>query len=159
MNIKIVCVGKLKEKYLKEGIKEYSKRLQAYTKFEIIEVNDEKIPNNPSLSEEEIVKEKEGQKILSHIKDKDYVILMDVKSKELDSVKFSNLIERQMINGNSSIVFIIGGSLGHSKEIYSRADYKLSVSPMTFPHQLFRLLLVEQIYRAFKIMNNETYHK
>lgn len=160
MTIKLICVGKIKEKYLKAGIEEYQKRLSAYCKLKIIEVADEKIPDNPSLSQQIMIKNKEGEKILKYIKDnKDYMILMDVKSKTYDSVQFSEMIENQMINGYSTIVFVIGGSLGHSEELYHRAQIKVSVSPMTFPHQLFRLILVEQIYRSFKIINHETYHK
>lgn len=159
MKVRVICVGKLKEKYLVEGIKEYSKRIQGYTQLEIIEVPDEKIPDKASLAQEEIVKEKEGKKILDKIKQDDYVILLNVNSKELDSIAFSKHIEKCMIEGKSTIDFVIGGSLGHASEILNRADLKLSFSPMTFPHQLMRLILLEQIYRAFKIMKNETYHK
>lgn len=159
MKIKIICVGKLKERYLKDGIAEYKKRLSAYTDIEIVEVSDEKIPDHASLLEEVAVKNKEGQKILQRIKDKDYVILLNVKSHQLDSVQFSQHIEKLMINGHSQIVFVIGGSLGHGDDIIKRADFQLSFSEMTFPHQLMRLILIEQIYRAFKIMKNETYHK
>ncbi|WP_352403403.1 23S rRNA (pseudouridine(1915)-N(3))-methyltransferase RlmH [Kandleria vitulina] len=159
MNIKIISVGKLKEKYLKEGIKEYVKRLGAYTKVEMIEVDDEPIPKNASLAQEIMVKAKEGRKILDKVKQNDYMILLDVASKQMDSVAFSKHIEQKMISGCSTIVFVLGGSLGHSEEIYERADFKMSMSEMTFPHQLARLLLCEQIYRAFKIMKNETYHK
>lgn len=159
MKIKIICVGKLKEKYLVEGIKEYTKRISGYTDIEIIEVADERIPDKASLAEEVLVKAKEGRKILDKVKQDDYVILLDVASKELDSVAFSKHIEKCMIDGKSTIDFIIGGSLGHGEEVLQRANFKLSFSPMTFPHQLMRLILVEQIYRAFKIMKNETYHK
>ncbi|MEG0591932.1 MAG: 23S rRNA (pseudouridine(1915)-N(3))-methyltransferase RlmH [Coprobacillus sp.] len=159
MKIKIICVGKLKEKYLVDGIKEYVKRISAYATIEMIEVNDERIPDNASLAEEMIVKAKEGRKILDKVKQDDYMILLDVSSQELDSVAFSKRIEECMINGKSTIDFVIGGSLGHGEEVLSRANMKLSFSPMTFPHQLMRLILVEQVYRAFKIMKNETYHK
>ena len=159
MKIKIICVGKLKEKYLVEGIKEYTKRISGYTDIEIIEVADERIPDKASLAEEVMIKAKEGRKILDKVKQDDYVILLDVASKELDSVAFSKHIEKCMIDGKSTIDFIIGGSLGHGEEVLHRANFKLSFSPMTFPHQLMRLILVEQIYRAFKIMKNETYHK
>jgi 23S rRNA (pseudouridine1915-N3)-methyltransferase len=152
-------VGKLKEKYLVDGVKEYVKRLGNYAKVEIYEVADEKIPNNPSLADETLVKVKEGRKILDKIKQDDYMILLDVKGDMLDSVELSQHIEKCMINGKSSIAFVIGGSLGHCSDIYERADYKLSFSLMTFPHQLMRLMLVEQIYRSFKIINHETYHK
>lgn len=159
MNIKIITVGKLKEKYLRNGVQEYVKRLGAYAHVELIEVPDEKIPNNPSLAEETLVKSKEGRKILDHVKQNDFMILLDVASREMDSVAFSQYIEKKMIDGYSTIDFVIGGSLGHGDDVLARADFKLSFSPMTFPHQLMRLILVEQIYRAFKIMKNETYHK
>ncbi len=159
MKIKIICVGKIKEKYLVEGIKEYSKRISGYTDIEIIEVADERIPDRASLAEEVMIKAKEGRKILDKVKQDDYVILLDVASKELDSVAFSKHIEKCMIDGKSTIDFIIGGSLGHGEEVLSRANFKLSFSPMTFPHQLMRLILLEQVYRAFKIMKGETYHK
>lgn len=159
MKIRIICVGKLKEKYLVDGIKEYTKRISGYTNIEMVEVVDERIPDKASLADEMIVKVKEGRKILDKIKQDDYVIILDVRSQELDSVAFSKRIEDCMINGKSMIDFVIGGSLGHSEEVLSRADMKISFSPMTFPHQLMRLILVEQVYRAFKIMKNETYHK
>lgn len=159
MKIKVICVGKLKEKYLVDGIKEYTKRISGYADIEMIEVADERIPDKPSLAEETIVKAKEGRKILDKIKQDDYMILLDVSAKELDSVAFSKHIEKCMIDGKSNIAFVIGGSLGHGEEVLSRANIRLSFSPMTFPHQLMRLILVEQIYRAFKIMKNETYHK
>lgn len=159
MKTKIISVGKLKEKYLVDGVNEYIKRLGAYTKVEVYEVADEKIPNNPSLADESLVKVKEGRRVLDKVKQDDYMILLDVKGNKLDSIKFSKHIENLMIDGKSSIVFVIGGSLGHCQEVYDRANYKLSFSDMTFPHQLMKLMLVEQIYRAFKIINNETYHK
>ena len=159
MKIKIICVGKLKEKYLVAGIKEYLKRLQAYCKVEVYEVSDESIPNNCSLSEETIIKAKEGRRMLDKIKQDDYVILLDVDGKQLDSVELANNMESAMISGKSTIDFVIGGSLGHGEEILDRADLRLSFSNFTFPHQLMRLVLVEQIYRAFKIMKNEPYHK
>lgn len=159
MKTKIISVGKLKEKYLVDGVNEYIKRLGAYTKVEVYEVADEKIPNNPSLADETLVKVKEGRRVLDKVKQDDYMILLDVQGKKLDSIKFSKHIENLMIDGKSSIVFVIGGSLGHCQEVYDRANYKLSFSDMTFPHQLMKLMLVEQIYRAFKIINNETYHK
>ena len=159
MRIKFITVGKLKEKYLKDGIKEYAKRISAYADIEMIEVMDERIPDKASLAEEMLVKAKEGRKILDKVKQDDYMILLDVSGKEMDSVAFSKHIEKCMIDGKSTIVFVIGGSLGHGEEILSRAQLRLSFSPMTFPHQLIRLILIEQVYRAFKIMKNETYHK
>ena len=125
----------------------------------MIEVMDERIPDKASLAEEMLVKAKEGRKILDKVKQDDYMILLDVSGKEMDSVAFSKHIEKCMIDGKSTIVFVIGGSLGHGEEILSRAQLRLSFSPMTFPHQLMRLILIEQVYRAFKIMKNETYHK
>ena len=159
MRIKFITGGKLKEKYLKDGIKEYAKRISAYADIEMIEVMDERIPDKASLAEEMLVKAKEGRKILDKVKQDDYMILLDVSGKEMDSVAFSKHIEKCMIDGKSTIVFVIGGSLGHGEEILSRAQLRLSFSPMTFPHQLMRLILIEQVYRAFKIMKNETYHK
>lgn len=159
MRIKFITVGKLKKKYLKDGIKEYAKRISAYADIEMIEVMDERIPDKASLAEEMLVKAKEGRKILDKVKQDDYMILLDVSGKEMDSVAFSKHIEKCMIDGKSTIVFVIGGSLGHGEEILSRAQLRLSFSPMTFPHQLMRLILIEQVYRAFKIMKNETYHK
>lgn len=159
MKIKIICVGKLKEKYLVAGVAEYLKRLQAYCKVEVCEVSDESIPDNCSLANEMIIKSKEGRKILDKIKQDDYVILLDVAGKEIDSVMLSKQMEDCMISGKSTIDFVIGGSLGHGQEIIDRANFRLSFSKMTFPHQLMRLILVEQIYRAFKIIKNESYHK
>lgn len=159
MKIKLICVGKLKEKYLDDGIKEYLKRISAYSDIEVIEVADERIPDNPSLAEETIVKSKEGRRILDKIKQDDYMILLDVQGKELDSIQFAERIEDCMINGKSTIDFVIGGSLGHGEDVLTRANARISFSQMTFPHQLMRLILVEQIYRAFKIIRHETYHK
>ena len=159
MKIKIICVGKLKEKYLDEGVKEYLKRLSAYADVEIIEVADERIPENPSLAEEMIVKAKEGRRILDKVKQDDYMILLDVSGKQLDSIQFAERIEDCMINGKSTIDFVIGGSLGHGEDVLTRANERISFSSMTFPHQLMRLILAEQIYRAFKIIRHETYHK
>ena len=159
MNISIIAVRKLKEKYLKEAISEYSKRLGRYCKFEIIELQDEKTPDNASEREEELIKEKEGKSILSKIKDNAYVIAMDLNGKQLTSVEFAKFISDCGIKGNSNLVFVIGGSLGLSQEVIKRADYKLCFSKMTFPHQLFRVMLLEQIYRGYRINNNEPYHK
>lgn len=159
MNITIITVGKLKEKYLKEAIEEYSKRLGRYCKLEIVELADEKTPDNASEKEEEAIKEKEGQGILSKIKDNMFVIAMDLKGKQLTSEEFANYIENLGVMGDSNIAFIIGGSLGISKSVLARANYKLCFSKMTFPHQLFRVMLLEQIYRGFRIMKGEPYHK
>ncbi len=159
MNITIISVGKLKEKYLKDAIAEYSKRLTRYCKLDIIELQDEKTPDNASEKEEELIKEKEGRAILSKIKENAFVVAMDLKGKQLTSEEFANFIENQGIVGNSNIVFIIGGSLGISQEVIKRANEKICFSKMTFPHQLFRVMLFEQIYRGFRIMKNEPYHK
>ena len=159
MNITLVTVGKLKEKYLKQAIDEYSKRLGRYCKLDIIELADEKTPDNASEREEQQIKEKEGRAILSKIKDTSYVVAMDLNGKQITSEEFSGFIERCGVTGNSNIVFVIGGSLGLSDEVKKRADYKLCFSKMTFPHQLFRVMLLEQIYRGFRINNNEPYHK
>lgn len=159
MNINIITVGKLKEKYLKDGIDEYKKRLTRYCTIEIIEVPDEKAPENLSIKEEEQVKAREGAAILKYIKENAYVIALAINGNNLSSEAFSALISDLGINGSSNISFIIGGSLGLSKEVLDRANYKLSFSKMTFPHQLMRLILIEQVYRGFRIINGEPYHK
>ncbi|GKX68491.1 23S rRNA (pseudouridine(1915)-N(3))-methyltransferase RlmH [Inconstantimicrobium mannanitabidum] len=159
MNITVITVGKLKEKYLKQAIDEYSKRLSRYCKLEIIELQDEKTPDNASEKEELAIKEKEGQLILNKVKDNMFVVAMDLKGKQLSSEEFSDFIEKQGVMGNSNIAFIIGGSLGLSQAVIKRADYKLCFSNMTFPHQLFRVMLLEQIYRGYRIMKGEPYHK
>ncbi|WP_459479733.1 23S rRNA (pseudouridine(1915)-N(3))-methyltransferase RlmH [Clostridium saccharoperbutylacetonicum] len=159
MNITIITVGKIKEKYLRDAIDEYSKRLGRYCKLDIVELSDEKTPDNASEKEEEAIKEKEGQGILSKIKDNMFVIAMDLGGKQLTSEEFSNYIDNLGVTGNSNIAFIIGGSLGISKSVLARANYKLCFSKMTFPHQFFRVMLLEQIYRGFRIMKGEPYHK
>lgn len=159
MNISVISVGKLKEKYLKLGIEEFSKRLSKYCKLDLIELEDEKCPENLSEKDMEIVKNKEGQKILSKIKNNSYVIALAIDGKNLSSEELADTISKLAVRGNSHITFIIGGSLGLSDEVLKRADYKLSFSKMTFPHQLMKLILLEQVYRAFRINNNEPYHK
>ena len=159
MNITVISVGKLKEKYLKQAIDEYSKRLTRYCKIDIIELPDEKTPDNASEKEELQIKDKEGQLILSKIKDNMFVVAMDLNAKQMTSEEFSKFIETQGVMGNSNITFVIGGSLGLSDNVKKRADMLLSFSDMTFPHQLMRIILLEQVYRAFKIANNENYHK
>lgn len=159
MTITIITVGKLKEKYLKDAIDEYSKRLSRYCKLDIIELPDEKTPDNASEKEELAIKEKEGQAILNKIKDNMFVIAMDLGGKQLTSEEFASYIDNLGITGNSNIAFIIGGSLGISKSVLARSNYKLCFSKMTFPHQLFRVMLLEQIYRGFRIMKGEPYHK
>ena len=159
MRINIVCVGKIKEKYLKLGIDEFKKRLSKYCKLEIIELEDEKAPENLSDKEMLMIKEKEGKKILSKIKDNSYVIALAIDGKNLSSEELAETINKLGVRGVSNIAFVIGGSLGLSDEVLSRADYKLSFSKMTFPHQLMRLILLEQVYRAYRINNGEPYHK
>ena len=159
MNITIISVGKLKEKYLKLGIDEYSKRLTRYAKLNMIEVPDEKAPENLSEAEEQIVKNKEGEGILKQVKEGTYVIALDLKGKMLSSEELAGKIQNLGLIGNSNIAFIIGGSLGLSDEVLKRSDYKLCFSPMTFPHQLMKLILMEQIYRGFRIIRGEPYHK
>ena len=159
MRINIVCVGKIKEKYLKLGIDEFKKRLSKYCKLEIIELEDEKAPENLSDKEMLIIKEKEGKKILSKIKDNSYVIALAIDGKNLSSEELAQTINKLGVRGVSNITFVIGCSLGLSDEVLSRADYKLSFSKMTFPHQLMRLILLEQVYRAYRINNGEPYHK
>lgn len=159
MNIHVICVGKLKETYLKAAIEEYLKRLTRYCKLEIIEVPDEKIPDNASNKEEIIIKEKEGINILKHIKDTMFVIALDLQGKMLSSEELSIFIKNSAINGNSNLTFIIGGSLGLSNKVLNRSNLNLCFSKMTFPHQLMRVILLEQIYRSYRIINNEPYHK
>lgn len=159
MNITIIAVGKIKEKYIQEGIKEFIKRLSRYCSLNLIEVDDEKAPENLSQREMEIVKTKEGQKIITKIPQNSFIISLEIKGKQLSSEELSKKIEELMIEGVNHITFIIGGSLGLSDEVLDRSNFRLSFSKMTFPHQLMRLILLEQIYRAFKIIKNETYHK
>ena len=159
MKITVIGVGRLKEKYWQAAIDEYSKRLSKYVKLDIIEVPDEKAPENLSAAEEEIVKKNEGERILKNIKDGAYVIALAINGKMLGSEELSGFLNERMVRGAGHIVFVIGGSLGLSKEVLDRADYKLSFSKMTFPHQMMRVILLEQFYRAVKIMKNEPYHK
>ncbi|MGX7594253.1 23S rRNA (pseudouridine(1915)-N(3))-methyltransferase RlmH [Planococcus plakortidis] len=159
MNISIVTVGKLKEKYLKAGIAEYAKRLGAYAKIAEIEVADEKAPEQLSEADMEIVKKKEGERILAKIPQDAYVIALAIDGKMKTSEQLAKNMESLMTYGRSKIVFVIGGSLGLHDEVLKRADEKLSFSKMTFPHQLMKLILLEQVYRAFRIMKGEPYHK
>lgn len=147
--IKIICVGKIKEKYFIDAIKEYQKRLSKYTKLEIIELPD----YNYDMVKTKI---EEGKNILSKISERDYVVTLEINGKELDSISLSSFIDK---NTSRNITFVIGGSNGLSDDVLKRSDYSLSFSRLTFPHQLFRILLLEQIYRSFKIINNESYHK
>jgi 23S rRNA (pseudouridine1915-N3)-methyltransferase len=159
LKITVLCVGKIKEKYFTLGIDEYAKRLSRYCKLEIIEVPDEKTPDNASENEELQIKAKEGDKLLRYIKDNAYVIALAIEGKMLTSEELSEKMEQLGINGDSNVVFVIGGSLGLDKRILDRADYKLSFSKMTFPHQMMRMVLLEQVYRGFRIMKGEPYHK
>ncbi|SDN86087.1 23S rRNA (pseudouridine1915-N3)-methyltransferase [Psychrobacillus sp. OK028] len=159
MNIQIISVGKLKEKYLKMGIEEYTKRLGAYAKIDLVEVPDEKAPENLSEADMEIVKKKEGDRILAKIGADTYVIALAIEGKMKTSEQLASDVESLMTYGRSKIAFVIGGSLGLHEEVMKRSDEKLSFSKMTLPHQLMKLVLVEQIYRAFRIMKGEPYHK
>lgn len=159
MKITVISVGKIKEKFYRDAILEYEKRLSRYCKFQIIEVPDEKTPDKMSDIEENQIKEKEADRILSHIKDDAYLITLEIKGKKLDSVSFAELISQKTLYGISHIQFVIGGSLGLHEKVCNLSDYKLSFSDMTFPHQLMRVIISEQIYRAFRIIANEPYHK
>ena len=159
MKITVITVGKIKEKYLEDAIAEYSKRLSRYCKLEIIQVADEKTPDRASEVVETQIIDKEGERILSHIKDTAYVVALAIEGKMISSEELAELIDGLGVRGESHIQFVIGGSLGLSKKVLERADYKLSFSRMTFPHQLMRVILLEQIYRSYRIVNGEPYHK
>ncbi len=159
MNIKILCVGRIKEKYFNDAIKEYEKRLSRYCSLQIIEVADEKVPENLSYADMQKVKKNEGESILKKINNGEYVIALDIKGKKISSEVFAKKISDFAIYGKSKITFIIGGSIGLSDEVLRRSDMLLSFSEMTFTHQMIRVILLEQIYRAYKINNNEPYHK
>lgn len=159
MKITIVCVGNLKEKYWIEAIKEYSKRLSKYCLFTICETKEQKSPENASEAENIAIKDAEGKGILKYVKKEAYVVALEIKGKKLTSEGLAEKMETLAINGKSEIAFIIGGSIGLSEEVLARADFCLSFSKMTFPHQLMRVILTEQIYRSFKIIKNEPYHK
>lgn len=159
MNITVIAIGKLKEKYWTDAIKEYSKRLGSYCNLNILELKESPLRANPSAADEQAVKDAEGADILSRIKPTDFVITLEIKGKGLSSEQLAAKIEDLAINGKSSIVFVIGGSLGLSAEVSKRSNFKLSFSAMTFPHQMMRVILLEQVYRSFKIIRNEAYHK
>lgn len=159
MKVTIISVGKLKEKYLVKGIKEYAKRLGAYTKFEMIEVDDEQAPANLSQAEMEQIKDIEGQRILNRLDTRSFIYALDLRGKGRTSEAFAAEIEDKMIHGQSHITFIIGGSLGISQSVIEKSNTKISFGKMTYPHQLMRLILTEQIYRAFRIIRGEPYHK
>lgn len=159
MKITILSVGKVKEKFYRQAIEEFEKRLGRYCKLEIIEVQDEKTPERASETEEMQIKKKEGQRLLKYIKEDAWVCVLAIEGKMLDSVELSQKLEQLGVEGTSHMIFVIGGSLGLSEEVIKRADFKLSFSKMTFPHQLMRVILLEQIYRAYRIMQGEPYHK
>jgi len=159
MNITIIGVGKIKEAFYRDAVAEYAKRLSRYCKFQVVEVSDEKTPDQTTEHEEDLIRGKEAERILKQIKDDAYVIALAIQGKKLDSVAFSDYIGKLGVQGKSNLVFIIGGSLGLHDSVLKRADYLLSFSDMTFPHQLMRVILSEQIYRGFRIMNGEPYHK
>ena len=159
MKISVVCVGKVKEKFYRDAIDEFSKRLSRYCKLEIIEVADEKTPDQASETEVKLIKDKEGDRILKSIKDDAYVICLCIDGKSLSSEELAEKMKQITIQGSSHICFVVGGSLGLADSVVKRADFKLSFSKMTFPHQLMRVILLEQVYRAYRIINHEPYHK
>lgn len=159
MKITLITVGKIKEKYLKDGIAEYSKRLSRYCKLEIIEVADEKTPDQASETMEEQIRDKEGERILKYLKDDMYVITLEIDGKQLSSEELADKMAALGLQGKSHIAFVIGGSIGLGREVLKRSDYALSFSKMTFPHQLMRVILLEQVYRGYRIINGEPYHK
>ncbi len=159
MKITVITVGKIKEKYLKDAIAEYSKRLSKYCKLEIVEVADEKTPDNASEVVEESIRSKEAERILKYVKDDAYVITLEIGGKQLSSEELADKIDKLGVQGTSHIIFIIGGSIGLGKEVLEKSNYALSFSKMTFPHQLMRVILLEQVYRSYRIISNEPYHK
>ena len=159
MKITVITVGKIKEKYLRDAIAEYTKRLSRYCKLEIIEVADEKTPNQAGETVEEQIRDKEGERILKYIRDDMYVITLEIGGKMLSSEELADKINMLGIQGQSSVAFVIGGSIGLGREVLKRSDYALSFSKMTFPHQLMRVILLEQVYRSYRIINGEPYHK
>lgn len=159
MKVKIIAVGKLKEKYLKDGIAEYGKRMSRFAKFEIVELADEKTPDNASIAQNQQIMEKEGKRILAKISERDYVVVLAIEGKQLSSEAFSQVIADATLRGYSDIAFVIGGSLGLADKVKKRANLCLSFGLLTLPHQLMRLVLSEQIYRAFMIQQGSPYHK
>lgn len=159
MKITLITVGKIKEKYLKDAILEYSKRLSKYCKLEVIEVADEKTPDNASETVENTIRAKEAERILKYVKDDAYVITLEIQGKQLTSEELAEKIEKLGVQGTSHIIFIIGGSIGLGEEVLKKSDYALSFSKMTFPHQLMRVILLEQVYRSYRIISGEPYHK
>lgn len=159
MKIRILCVGKIKEKFMREAIAEYSKRLSRYIKLEIDEAADEKTPDNASEKEEIQIRNTEGERLLKQIRSEDYVVALAIDGKMYDSVEFSQKLDKLGVLGRGSVVFVIGGSLGLGEQVLQRADETISFSKMTFPHQLMRVILLEQIYRGYRILRKEPYHK
>lgn len=159
MKITVITVGKIKEKYLRDAIAEYSKRLSKYCKLEIIEVADEKTPDNASEVVEDSIRSKEAERILKYVKDDAYIITLEIGGNQLSSEELADKIDKLGVQGTSHIVFIIGGSIGLGKEVLNKSNYALSFSKMTFPHQLMRVILLEQVYRSYRIISNEPYHK
>lgn len=159
MRITIVCVGKIKEMFYRDALAEYTKRLSRYCKLEIVEVADEQTPDKSAPALEEQIKQREAERILGRLKEDMYVCTLEIAGKKLTSEQFSSWLEQSALSGKSHIAFVIGGSLGLHESVIRRAEYHLSFSDMTFPHQLMRVILSEQIYRAFRIMNGEPYHK
>lgn len=159
MNIRIIAIGKLKKKYWQDAVKEYAKRLSAYCRLEITELKESPLRANPSAAEEEAVRQEEGREILRRIRREEYVITLEITGKTMSSIRLAGKIEDLGLEGKADVAFVIGGSLGLSEEVSRRADLKLSFSAMTFPHQMMRVILLEQIYRSFKIIRGETYHK
>ena len=159
MKITVITVGKIKEKFLKDAIAEYSKRLSKYCKLEIVEVADEKTPDNASEVVEDAIRSKEAERILKYVKDDAFVITLEINGKQLSSEELADKIDKLGVQGTSHIIFIIGGSIGLGQEVLQKSNYALSFSKMTFPHQLMRVVLLEQIYRSYRIINGEPYHK
>lgn len=159
MKITVLCVGKIKEDFYRMAVAEYAKRLGRYCNLQMIEVADEKTPDSASAAEEERIKEKEGERLLLHLRDDMHVIALAIDGREMDSTQMAGHMERLMLDGKSHAAFVIGGSLGLAKRVLQRADEQISFSKMTFPHQLMRVILLEQVYRSYRIMRHEPYHK
>lgn len=159
MKITILAVGKLRERFFTEAVAEYSKRLSKYCTLEILQVADEKTPDGAGEAVNEQIREKEGARLLAKIKETSFVITLEINGNRLDSVELADMLQEKMVHAESSLVFVIGGSLGLSEAVRRRSDYALSFSKMTFPHQLMRVILLEQLYRSFKILKGEPYHK
>ncbi len=159
MKITVITVGKIKEKYLKDAIAEYTKRLGKYCKLEIVEVADEQTPDNASEVVEDMIRSKEAERILKYVKEDAFVLTLEINGKQLSSEELADKIESLGVQGVSHIIFIIGGSIGLGKEVLAKSDFALSFSKMTFPHQLMRVILLEQVYRSYRIIHGQPYHK